>query len=67
MTKTLSDEDKAKRQARQAADGKLAMREYREKTEQLARNTARLRAERLAREACRVDELPNNSDRASEH
>jgi hypothetical protein len=67
MTKRKPDEDKAKRQARQAADGKVAMKEYQEKAEHLARNTARLRAERLAREAREVAELPSESDRPTEH
>jgi hypothetical protein len=67
MTKRKPDEDKAKRQARQAADGKVAMKEYQEKAEQLARNTVRLRAERLARETRAVDELPSKSDRPTKH
>ncbi len=39
------------RRARQAEEGKVAMKEYRAKADALVKNTERLRAERLAREA----------------
>ena len=51
MDKKPVPEEKAMRLARQAADGKAAMREYQAQSERLSRNTERLRAERLAREA----------------
>jgi len=44
-------EDIQVRRARQAEEGKVAMKEYRAKEAALVKNTERLRAERLAREA----------------